>query len=110
MTSENGQNILVELSVIPLGIDSQISDYLAEVLRMVDESGLAYQLTPSGTCIEGEWDEVMPLMRDCHDYVCDRSSHVITLLKIEEEAGAENKIVENVVSVSDKVGKILERK
>jgi uncharacterized protein YqgV (UPF0045/DUF77 family) len=26
-----------------------------------------YQLTPSYTCIEGEWEQVMPLVHQCHE-------------------------------------------
>ncbi len=101
--------MLVELSIIPLGHDVHLSDEIAEVLRIVDESGLAYQLTPAGTCIEGSWDEVMPLIRRCHEHVRERSSHVITTVKIEDEKGEQDKLTRNVASVEEKVGKSLKR-
>jgi len=55
--------MLAELSIIPLGGDTHLSDELGEVLKLVDTYGLPYQLTPSGTCIEGEWNKVMGLIR-----------------------------------------------
>jgi len=44
-----------ELSIIPLRSGLHISEEIAEALKLVDASGLPYQLTPSGTCIEGGW-------------------------------------------------------
>jgi len=45
--------MLVELSILPLVGDGHLSDELAEVLKLIDSSGLSYQLTPTATCIEG---------------------------------------------------------
>ena len=59
--------MLAELSIIPVGGDSHSSAELAKVLKLIEKSGLPYQLTPSATCIEGEWDQIMPLIRQCHE-------------------------------------------
>lgn len=101
--------MLIELSVLPLGRDTHLSDELAEILRIVDESGLPYQLTPSGTCIEGEWDEVMALVRRCHDRARGMSPHVVTTVKIEDDEGARDKLTRNVASVEEKLGRRLGR-
>jgi uncharacterized protein (TIGR00106 family) len=101
--------MLIELSVIPLGGTPHMSEEIAEVLEIIDESGLRYQLTPSGTCIEGAWDEVMPLVRRCHEQVREKSRHVVTTIKIEDEAGVDDKLTSNIASVEAKVGKSLKR-
>ena len=101
--------MLVELSIIPLGGDTHLSDEIAEVLELVDASGLPYQLTPSGTCIEGEWDEVLSLVRRCHERARARSNHVFTTIRIEDEEGGRDKLVRNVTSVEEKVGRTLMR-
>ena len=101
--------MLAELSIIPLGGDTHMSDELAEVLKLVDAYGLPYQLTPSGTCIEGEWNEVMELIRQCHSRVREKSPHVITMIKIEDEEGAHDKLSRNVISVEQKAGRTLGR-
>lgn len=97
--------MLLELSIVPLGRDSHLSDEIAEVIKLVDASGLPYQLTPSGTCIEGEWDDVMALVRGCHARARELSAHVITTLQIEDEAGARDKLARNVRSVEEKLGR-----
>jgi uncharacterized protein (TIGR00106 family) len=101
--------MLAELSILPLGGDSHTSDELAEVLKLVDAFGLPYQLTPAGTCIEGEWNEVMELARECHNRVRAKSPHVVTLIKIEDEEGEKNKLTRNITSVEQKAGRQLSR-
>lgn len=96
--------MLAELNIMPLGGDSHLSDELAKVLRLIDASGLPYQLTASATLIEGEWEEVMPLIRECHERVCELSPHVVTTIRIEEDSGEHDKLTRNVISVEEKVG------
>jgi uncharacterized protein (TIGR00106 family) len=101
--------MLFELSVIPLGGDIHLSDELADVLAVVDASGLPYKLGPTSTCIEGEWEEVLATVQACHRTARRHSRHVITLLKIEDDAGEHEKMRTNVDSVEEKAGRALER-
>ncbi len=100
--------MLVELSTDPLGRGPHLSHDLAEILKIIDDSGLRYCLTPFGTCIEGEWDEVMALVKRCHEQARTSSSHVMTMLRIDDEAGATNKLNENIASVERAVGRKLQ--
>lgn len=101
--------MLIELSILPLGGDTHLSNEIAEALKIVDDSGLPYQLTPAGTCIEGEWDEVMTVVRRCHERTRQASSHVVTSIRIEDDQGATNKLRRNVESVEEKAGRRLGR-
>ncbi|MFP4416166.1 MAG: MTH1187 family thiamine-binding protein [Chitinivibrionales bacterium] len=98
--------MLAELSIIPLGEGVHISNELARVVKIIKGSGLSYQLTPSGTCLEGNWDEVITTIRLCHEAVRENSSHVITTIKIEDEQGENNKLVRNIASVEEKVAAV----
>jgi uncharacterized protein (TIGR00106 family) len=101
--------MLVELSIIPVGNNPHTSAELAKALQLVDASGLLYRLTPSGTCIEGEWDTVMPLIRQCHERVRKSVPHIITMIKIEDDEDERHKLTRNVASVEEKVGHSLGR-
>jgi uncharacterized protein (TIGR00106 family) len=96
--------LLFELSIIPLGGDTHLSDQFAEILTLIEESGLPYVLGPVSTCIEGSWDDVMPVVRACHERARKASTHVITMLKIEDDEGQRDKIRENFESVEAKAG------
>lgn len=45
--------MLCELSVIPTG-EIHLSGVIAEILKEIEASGVPYQLTPTGTCLEAD--------------------------------------------------------
>ena len=57
--------LLIELSMSPMDQGPSVSKWVARALEIIDRSGLDYRLGPMGTCIEGEWDEVMAVVRRC---------------------------------------------
>lgn len=91
--------MLVELTMTPLGRGTHLGQDLAVVLKLIDESGLPYCLTPTGTCIEGEWDEVMTLVKQCHDRLRASSTRVLTTVRIDDESGTPDKLTQNIKSV-----------
>jgi len=101
--------MLVQLSIIPIGVGSSIGEQLAEVLKIVDASGLPYKVNPMGTVIEGEWDEVMKLIKKCHTTVMERGERAITTITIDDRKGKPNRIEEKVKSIEKKIGKSLKK-
>ena len=76
--------MLVEFSIIPIGSGSSIGDQLAKVLKIVDASGLSYKVNPMGTVIEGNWAEIMKLIKKCHDTVMRTEDRVYTTISIDD--------------------------
>ena len=101
--------MVVNFEVIPLGVGTSTSPYVAEVLKMVDDSGLDYRLTAMGTVVEGEWDQVMNLVRECHHRVLSRAERVITHVTIDDRKGYTGRIEGKVRSVEEKVGRTLKK-
>ncbi|MCI0660184.1 MAG: MTH1187 family thiamine-binding protein [Acidobacteria bacterium] len=99
--------MLAELSIILLGRGTELSSDLGQILKTIDESGIRYRLTPSGTCLEGEWDEVMALIKRCHQQARVVSTHVMTTVRIEDELGDNNKLNNNIDSVERAAGRPL---
>lgn len=91
--------MLVEFSVVPIGKGESVSQYVAECVRIVRESRLPFRLCPMGTVVEGEYDEVMGLVRQCHQKVMGMCDRVITTVKIDDRKGAEGAIDRKVESV-----------
>lgn len=94
--------LLFELSIIPAGGGRHTSALLAEILRLIDRSGLPYQLTPSATCLQGTWNEVMPLIQRCQSRAAARAGHVVTLLKIEHDEDTARPLERYPESVKEK--------
>jgi uncharacterized protein (TIGR00106 family) len=101
--------MLVEFSIVPVGAGSSIGDQLAKVLKIVDESGLPYKLNPMGTVIEGEWNEVMKVIRKCHNTIMKHNDRAITTISIDDRKGKPSRIEEKVKSIEKKLGKKLKK-
>lgn len=101
--------MLVEFSIIPIGVGSSIGDQLAEVLKIVDTSGFPYKVNPMGTVIEGDWDEVMKLIKKCHRTVMKRGERALTTISIDDRKGKPNRIDEKVKSIERRIGKSLKK-
>jgi uncharacterized protein (TIGR00106 family) len=101
--------MLVEFTIIPIGVGSSLGEKLAEVLKIVDASGLPYKVNPMGTVIEGEWNEVMKLIKQCHETVMKTGERAITTLSIDDRKGKINRIEEKVKSVERRIGKSLKK-
>jgi len=59
-------SVIVQLSVFPLHVQGSLAPHVARIVEVIRASGLAYQLGPMGTAIEGEWDEVMAVIDACY--------------------------------------------
>lgn len=101
--------MLVEFSIVPLGSGSSISSSVAEVLNVVDASGLPYKVTPMGTVVEGAWDEVFRLIKRCHRITLRQEERVLTTIRIDDRKGAADRIDAKVRSVEKKLGKVLKK-
>ena len=95
--------MLVEFTVVPLGKGESVSEYVAECMRIVKASGLSYQLTPMATILEGERDEVMNVIMECHQRVLDMSKRVITEIKIDDRKDRKNAMTQKIRSVESKL-------
>lgn len=101
--------MLTEFSIVPIGIGSSIGDQVAEVLKIVDASGLPYRINPMGTVVEGEWDDIMKLIKKCHETVLKSGERVITTISIDDRKGKPNRIEEKIKSIERRIGKSLKK-
>jgi len=101
--------MLVEFSIVPLGKNSSIGKDVAKVLKIVDNSGLPYKLNPMGTVVEGTWDEVMVLVKKCHQAVLRGGVRVVTSIKIDDRKRRRNMIDEKVESIEKRLHKSLKK-
>ncbi|MCX5718282.1 MAG: MTH1187 family thiamine-binding protein [Nitrospirae bacterium] len=101
--------MLVEFSIVPIGIGSSIGGQLVKVLKIVDASRLPYKINPMGTVVEGEWDDVMRLIKKCHSAVMKTGDRVLTTISIDDRKGKPNRIEEKVKSIEKRLGKTLKK-
>jgi len=95
--------IVCEFSIVPLGQGESMSPYVAECLKIVQRSGLPYQLTAMGTIVEGELDEVMGAVAECHRAVRAACPRVLTTVRMDDREAAKGRLESKVRSVETKV-------
>jgi uncharacterized protein (TIGR00106 family) len=95
--------MLATFTVLPMGKGESISPIIAKVVKAVDASGLDYKLTSMGTMIEGDWDEVMAVIKKCHKLVGRLTPRVYTTIAIDDRKGAKHRLEGKVESVKKKV-------
>lgn len=96
--------VAIELCVVPIGVGTSLSDYIAACARVLAESGLSHEMHAYGTNIEGEWDEVFAAVRKCHEAVHAMGApRIFTTLKVGTEVGRTRKLSEKVASVEEKL-------
>ena len=96
-------SVIVELSIFPTDKGVSVSPYVARALKVIAESGLAYELNPMGTCIEGSWEDAMSVVDRCfqalrHD--CDR---IYLNLKADYRKGRSKGLQQKMASVKSKI-------
>lgn len=99
--------MIVNFSIVPIGRDSSLSVQIAEVLKIVSESGINYKLHAMGTVLEGDWDAILKLIKKCHNKIRKDSVRVLTTITIDDYKGKTNRIAGKVKSVERKLGKKL---
>ena len=101
--------MIVEFTISPIGVGESLSEYVAQVIDIVDKSGLPYLLTPMGTIVEGEWDEVMELIKRCHHRMLELAPRVATRIYIDDRPGRKGLLEYKTRSVEEKLGRAIRR-
>ena len=78
--------VIAELTVVPLGTGStSLSGYVRVVEKVIEDSGLDHQLTPMGTCVQGELDNIFAVVRQCHEALAaEGCARISTHIKLDD--------------------------
>ncbi|MDX1611564.1 MAG: MTH1187 family thiamine-binding protein [Candidatus Thermoplasmatota archaeon] len=75
--------VLAFFSISPMGQGHSVAEPVARVIELIEASGLEHDFGPMGTTILGEWDEVMDLVKRCHELLAAEHPRVTSLLKLD---------------------------
>jgi uncharacterized protein (TIGR00106 family) len=99
--------LLAEFSIWPMDKGESVGEYVARCLDIVDRSGLPYKLGPLGTCIEGEWDAVMNVIKQCYQALEKDCNRITCTVKMDYRKNRTGMINSKVESVEKKLGRKL---
>jgi uncharacterized protein (TIGR00106 family) len=96
--------VIVDLTVVPIGVGVSLSPYVAVCEKVLDRPGLKTTLHANGTNIEGEWDEVFAAIRECHEQVHGMGApRIHTNIKLGTRTDREQSLEDKVDSVEAKL-------
>ena len=91
--------MLAAFSITPLGGGDSVSASVAEAVRIVRASGLPNETNAMFTNIEGDWDEVMAVIKACVLQVAETAPRVSVVIKLDHRPGAVDSLTRKVEAV-----------
>ena len=92
-------NTLVAVAIAPFGEGEELAEHVAEAVRIIRASGLPNKTYSMFTEIEGEYDEVMQVVKEATFALAENGIRTEVILKADIRPGFEN-------MMSDKVAKV----
>ena len=93
-------NTLIAVAIAPFGVGDELSSEVAEVVKVIRESGLQNRTYSMFTEIEGEWDEVMRVVRDATFVLAEKGIRTEVILKADVRPGFSRMMDEKVARVN----------
>ncbi|RKQ97249.1 uncharacterized protein (TIGR00106 family) [Kushneria sinocarnis] len=89
--------VMIDLCVVPLGVGVSVSAHVAACQEEIEAAGLSYRTHAYGTNIEGEWDDVLAVVKRCHERVHEMGAPRITTsmrvgTRTDREQGLDDKV------------------
>jgi uncharacterized protein (TIGR00106 family) len=99
--------VLLDFSMSPLGKGESVGPYVARCLDIVEKSGLDYRLHAMGTTLEGEWEEVFAVVKQCYEALRPDCGRITCSIKVDARAGTERRLEAKVHDVEQRLGRKL---
>jgi len=96
-------DMIAAFSITPLGIGASVSEPVAEAVRLVRESGLPNETNAMFTNVEGDWDEVMALIKACVMTVAEAAPRVSVVIKVDHRPGVGHELQGKVDAIEERL-------
>jgi len=97
--------MLASFSIIPLGVGEELKNYVAEIIDMIDRSGLDYKSGAMQTTVEGDSEAVMDLIMKCHHFMRKKAPRVLTHITIDDRENAVNRLKGKISDIESVLGR-----
>jgi uncharacterized protein (TIGR00106 family) len=95
--------VIAAFSITPLGVGDSVSEPVAEAVRLVRASGLVNETNAMFTNVEGDWDDVMALIKACVMKVAEVAPRVSVVIKVDHRPGSVDALHHKVQAVEDRL-------
>jgi uncharacterized protein (TIGR00106 family) len=101
--------VLLEFSMAPLEKGPSVGDYVARSLKIIDESGLDYRLHAMGTIIEGDFEQVLRVLKQCFEAMAADCDRITCTAKLDYRQGYCGRLHSKVASGEEKLGRPMKK-
>ncbi len=97
--------VIVDLTIIPVGVGVSLSRYIAACEKILADAGLTTQLHANGTNIEGEWEAVFGAIKRCHEVLHEEMGvpRIATIIKAGTRTDREQTMQDKIQRVQSKL-------
>jgi uncharacterized protein (TIGR00106 family) len=92
-------SVIVDFSIFPIGKEESVSKYASKAVKIIKDSGLPHHIGPMGTAIEGEWDEVMTVVKSCMEALKRDCNRLYMTMKVDCRQGESGRMGKKVRKV-----------
>lgn len=98
-------NTLVAVAIAPFGVGDELSKEVAEVVKVIRDSGLPNKTYSMFTEIEGEWDEVMKVIKNATFVLAEKGIRTEVIMKMDIRPGYNNMMTEKIDRMENQMQK-----
>ena len=98
-------NTLVAVAIAPFGVGDELSKEVAEVVKVIRDSGLPNKTYSKYTEIEGEWDEVMKVVKNATFVLAEKGIRTEVIMKMDIRPGYNNMMTEKIDRMENQMQK-----
>ncbi|MFE9423743.1 MTH1187 family thiamine-binding protein [Kitasatospora sp. NPDC006697] len=91
--------MIAAFSVTPIGIGEEVAEAVAAAVKVVRASGLPHRTDAMFTSVEGDWDEVMAVIKEAVEAVKPFANRVSTVIKIDDRGGVTDGLTRKMASL-----------
>ncbi|MBQ0050854.1 MAG: MTH1187 family thiamine-binding protein [Treponema sp.] len=96
-------NTLVAVAIAPFGVGDELAKDVAEVVKVIRDSGLKNRTYSMFTEIEGEWDKVMETVKKATFVLAEKGIRTEVIMKMDIRPGYENMMDEKLKRMEEKM-------
>ena len=100
-------SVLVEFAMFPTDKGESVSNYVSRIIKMINESGYTYKLTPMGTIVETDTiKEALKIIENAYEQLEEDCSRVYSSIKLDIRKGKSNRLAGKIASIEEKIGEV----
>ncbi len=99
-------SVLVEFAMFPTDKGESVSGYVSRIIKVIDDSGVEYKLTPMGTVFETEtMDKALEVLKKSYEVLEPDCNRIYSTVKFDIRKNRSNRMKQKIASIESKLGK-----